>query len=82
MSIVSFVVIGYHFNHLDGKLNCQAFTHCIINRTAKLLTVQLVIVAWHNIYVLKFVLFIICFQYCLEYFESICIAVYICSLIF
>ena len=46
--IVSFVVIGYHCNHLDGQLNCQAFTHCIISRATKLLTVQSVIVAWHT----------------------------------
>ena len=45
--IVSFVVIGYCFNCLDGQLNCQVFTHCIISRAAKLLTVQSVIVVWH-----------------------------------
>ena len=38
-----FVVIGYCCNHLDGQLNCQAFTHCIIGRAAKLVTVQSVI---------------------------------------
>ena len=43
VSIVSFAVIGYHCNNLDGQLNCQAFTHCIISRGTKLLTVQLVI---------------------------------------
>ena len=48
VSIVCFAVIGYHCNCLDGQLNCQAFTHCIISRTTKLLTVQLVIVAWHT----------------------------------
>ena len=47
VSIVSFAVIGYPFNCLDGQLNCQAFTHCIIVRATKLLTVQLVIVASH-----------------------------------
>ena len=47
VSIVSFAVIGYHFNHLDGQPNCQAPTHCIIGRATKLLTVQSVIVAWH-----------------------------------
>ena len=46
--IVSFAVIGYFFNHLDGQLNCQAFIHCIISRATKLLTVQSVIVAWHT----------------------------------
>ena len=45
---VSFAVIGYHFDCLDGQLNCQAFTHCIIGRAPKLLTVQSVIVAWHT----------------------------------
>ena len=48
MSIVSFAVIGYHFNHLDGQLNCQAFTHCIIGRATRLSTVQQVIVAWYK----------------------------------
>ena len=48
VSIVNFAVIGYPFNCLDGQLNCQVFTHCIISRATKLLTVQLVIVAWHT----------------------------------
>ena len=39
MSTISFAVIGYHFNCLDGQLNCQVFTHCIIGRAAKLSTV-------------------------------------------
>ena len=43
VSIVSFVVIGYCFNHLDGQLNWQVFTHCITGRATKLSTVQLVI---------------------------------------
>ena len=43
VSIVSFAVIGYHFNCMDGQLNCQALTHCIIGRATKLLTVQSVI---------------------------------------
>ena len=48
VSIVSFAVIGYPVNCLDGKLYCQAFTHCIIGRATKLSTVQSVIVAWHT----------------------------------
>ena len=48
VSIVNFAVIGYPFNCLDGQLNCQAFTHCIIDRTTKLSTIQSVIVAWHT----------------------------------
>ena len=48
VSIVSSVLIGYCCNCLDGQLNYQAFTHCIIGRTTKLLTMQLVIVAWHT----------------------------------
>ena len=43
VSIVSFVVIGYHCNHWDGQLNWQAFRHCIISRATKLSVVQLVI---------------------------------------
>ena len=41
-------MIGYHCNHLDGQLNYQVFTHCVISRTTKLSTVQSVIVAWHT----------------------------------
>ena len=41
-------MIGYHCNHLDGELNCQAFTQCIISRTTKLPTEQSVTVAWHT----------------------------------
>ena len=48
VSIVSFAMIGYPLNHLDGQLNCQAFTHCIIGRATKLSTTQLVIVACHT----------------------------------
>ena len=43
VSTASLAVIGYCCNHLDGQLNWQAFTHCIISRATKLLTVQLVI---------------------------------------
>ena len=43
VSIVSFVVIGYHCNCFDGQLNWQAFTHCTISRATKLLVVQSVI---------------------------------------
>ena len=39
VSIVNFVVIGYHCNCLDGQLNCQEYTHCIISRATKLSTV-------------------------------------------
>ena len=63
MSIVSFVVIGYHFNCLDGQLNCQAFTHSLIGRVTKLLTVQSVIVAWHRrtlVFFHFFILYLIC----------------------
>ena len=42
LSIVSFVVIGYHCNCLDGQLNWQAFTHSIISRATKLSVVLLV----------------------------------------
>ena len=45
VSIVSFVVIGYHCFHLDGQLNYQAFTHCIISRATKLSAAQS---AWHT----------------------------------
>ena len=48
VSIVSFAVIGYPFNCLDGQLNCQAFTYCIIGRATKLSAVQSVIVAWQT----------------------------------
>ena len=43
VSVVIPAVIGYHCNHLDGQLNWQVFTHCIISRATKLLVVQLVI---------------------------------------
>ena len=43
VSIVSLVVIGYNCNHLDGQLNWQVFTHCIISRATELSTVQSVI---------------------------------------
>ena len=46
--MVIFAVIGYPFNHLDGQLNCQAFSLYIISRATKLLTVLLVIVASHT----------------------------------
>ena len=36
VSIVSFAMIVYPLNCLDGQLNCQAFTHCIIGRAIKL----------------------------------------------
>ena len=36
-------MIGYCCNCLDGQLNWQAFTHCIIGRVTKLSIVQLVI---------------------------------------
>ena len=49
VSIVSSAVIGYPFNCLDGQLNCEAFTHCIIGRATKLSTVRPVIVAWHSL---------------------------------
>ena len=55
VSIVSFVAIGYCCNHLDGQLNCQVFTHCIIGRATKLSAVQLVIVAWHTFICLTWV---------------------------
>ena len=45
VSIVSFFVIGYHCNHMDGQLNWQVFTHIIISRATRLLVVQLVICA-------------------------------------
>ena len=48
VSLVSFAVIGYHLNHLDGQLNCQEYTQCIIGRATKLSFVQSVIVAWHT----------------------------------
>ena len=40
---VSPVVIGYHCSYLDGQLNRQAFTHCIIGRATKLSVVWSVI---------------------------------------
>ena len=43
VSIVNFVVIGYHCNHLDGQLNWQMFTHCMIGRSTKLSVVQSII---------------------------------------
>ena len=43
VSTVSFAVIGYHCNCLDGQLDYQTLTHCIIGGATKLLTVQLVI---------------------------------------
>ena len=48
VSIVSFAVIDYHCNHLDGQLNYQACTHHIIGRATKLSVVQLAVVAWHT----------------------------------
>ena len=43
VSIVSLAVIGYHCNYLDGQLNWQAFTQCIISMAIKLSVVQSVI---------------------------------------
>ena len=43
VSIVSFGVIGYHCTYLDGQLNWQAITHCIIGRATKLSVVLSVI---------------------------------------
>ena len=33
ISIVKLIVIGYHHNHLDGQLNCQASAHWVIGVT-------------------------------------------------
>ena len=30
ISIVKLIMIGYHCNHSDGQLNCQAFAHWLI----------------------------------------------------
>ena len=33
ISIVKLIMIGYHCNHLDGQLNCQASAHWLISVT-------------------------------------------------